>query len=577
MMMYPMSADENEFVGAATYQDALERLNGEASEKQQEQNPAAAAGAKGEIRTRTTALPPSKGEKPVIELGPRDSPRLGEVVAAAMQHLASNGTNIFQRGGALMRPVVEPGFDARGRPVKVSSLIDMDEAILKMVLMRDLRWAQKTKDGDGVRYVNPGYEVPRLILKARGAWPFPAVSGLINAPTLRSDGSLLQQEGYDAATGLLLLNAPSVVINPKPTRADAEAALQTLKGLLVEAPFESDASRAVALSLIFSTMLCGALDASPLHLLVSPTAGTGKSFIVDIASLIATGRRCAVVAATRSDEELEKRIGAAMLSGRPLISLDNLNGLLASNLLCQAVSQLVVSFRPLGVSEEIEVTMRSVFAATGNNLAIADDLGRRTILASLDARVERPWERKFKQDPLEMIASDRARYISAALTIPLAYLAEGMPNLPSDLNGFSQWSRLVRAALMWLGEADPLETMRVVREGDPKLQASTSMLFAMREAFGDRAHTAAEMVGLVDEKEGCKGLKEFLAAPSEAGPKQKALREAMAGVCKDGKISATSLSYWLRARNGQIISGLRLRGEADRTRLMHWRVVDDPS
>ena len=103
------------------------------------------------------------------------------------------------------------------------------------------------------------------------------------------------------------------------------------------------------------------------------------------------------------------------------------------------------------------------------------------------------------------------------------------------------------------------------------------MLFAMREAFGDRAHTAAEMVGLVDEKEGCKGLKEFLAAPNEAGPKQKALREAMAGVCKDGKISATSLSYWLRARNGQIISGLRLRGEADRTRLMHWRVVDDPS
>jgi len=126
-----------------------------------------------------------------------------------MMQLAAKGAKIYQRAGKLMRPVTEPSFDAQGNPVKVDSLIELDEAVLKLTLMRDLRWVRKSKT-EGKRYVNPGFEIPRLILKARGAWPFAAVSGLINAPTLRPDGSLLSKEGYDVKTGLLLLNAPPV-------------------------------------------------------------------------------------------------------------------------------------------------------------------------------------------------------------------------------------------------------------------------------------------------------------------------------------------------------------------------------
>ena len=50
-------------------------------------------------------------ERPLIELGPKDSPRLINVVATAMKHLTDAGVNIFQRGGVLMRPVLEPSFD----------------------------------------------------------------------------------------------------------------------------------------------------------------------------------------------------------------------------------------------------------------------------------------------------------------------------------------------------------------------------------------------------------------------------------------------------------------------------------
>jgi len=400
------------------------------------------------------------------------------------------------------------------------------------------------------------------------------VSGLINARTLRPDGSLLCKEGYDDKTGLLLLNAPSVPIKLYPTRADAKAALEILKALLAETPLVKDVDRAVALSLILTTILRGTLETAPLHIFVSPTAGSGKSFVVDIANLIATGRRCAVVAATGLSEELEKRLGAAMLSGRPLISLDNLNGVLASNLLCQAVSQPVVSFRPLGSSAEVSLTTRSVFAATGNNLSIADDLGRRTLLATIDAGMERPWQREFKQKPLEMIARDRAKYIAAALTIPLAFIAEGQPDQPPELNVFAQWSWLVRAPLMWLGEDDPVLTMEAARLGDARLQAKAAALAAIGNLFGFReGRTAAQMIEATDpfNNKTMMNSKEILDTPINLNAKQKALREALMAVAGAGKeISPTKFGYWLRQAKGQIVGGLRLCGEPDRTRMMHW-------
>jgi putative DNA primase/helicase len=344
-----------------------------------------------------------KDERPVIDLGPKDSPRLLNVVVTAMKYLTGRGVKIFQRGGTLMRPVDEPGFDSEGNRVMVAGLIDLDVDALQIVLMHHLRWARKTKDGE-VRYVNTmDTNVARLILKSRGAWPFPPVSGLLTSPTLRPDGSLLNKGGYDPATGLLLFNSIPVSVKLKPSVADAEAALELLKGLLIEVPFVDidtlgrSPSRSVALSLFISLPARGALETVPLHGFTAPDIGAGKSYVVNVGSYIVSGRKCAVLGATRNGEELEKKIGTSLMKGRQLISLDNFNGVLSSDLLSQALSEPVITHRPLGRSDEVQITSRSVFAATGNNLLIADDLARRVVLASLDAKQECGWDREFKQ------------------------------------------------------------------------------------------------------------------------------------------------------------------------------------
>ncbi len=71
----------------------------------------------------------------------------------------------------------------------------------------------------------------------------------------------------------------------------------------------------------------GLLPAVPMHVSTAPDAGTGKSYLADIASAIATGDTCYVQSAAPGDPaETEKRLVSAALAGHPIIALDNCNG-----------------------------------------------------------------------------------------------------------------------------------------------------------------------------------------------------------------------------------------------------------
>src|SRR3546814_6765148 len=104
---------------------------------------------------------------------------------------------------------------------------------------------------------------------------------------------------------LLLVGLPKMHSVPDvPTRDDAEQALAELGDLLREMQFVGAADKAVALSLIVSAVVRGALAHIPLHLIKAPSIGSGKSFLVDLANVVATGQRCAAVAARSAKEKI---------------------------------------------------------------------------------------------------------------------------------------------------------------------------------------------------------------------------------------------------------------------------------
>jgi putative DNA primase/helicase len=270
---------------------------------------------------------------------------------------------------------------------------------------------------------DPPRTVALTILARDGEWRFPVLAGVITTPTLRPDGTILSQPGYDVQTRLLLLDPPQLPPIPdNPSEADAAAALDLLDGLLSGFPFVDDASRSVALSGIITPVVRGAMPVAPLHANTAPVAGSGKSYLIDIASAVHTGERAPVIAAGRTEEETEKRLGAALLNGQPIISIDNVNGQLGGDALCQMIERPAVSLRPLGVSKLVKVESRATMFATGNNIQLVGDMTRRVILCSLDPNMERPELRTFCSNPFDTVLADRGRFVAAALTVGRAYI-----------------------------------------------------------------------------------------------------------------------------------------------------------
>lgn len=412
--------------------------------------------------------------------------------------------------------------------------------------------------------VNPPKLVADILLSRQGQWRFPKIAGVITTPTLRHDGSLLTAEGFDQATRLYHVADPTLYLHPavhRPTRAAAEDALAVLAGLLAEFPFTSDVSKAVALSALITPMVRGALPVAPLHAFNAPSPSSGKSYLVDIASMIASGRLCPVISAAPEEAETEKRITGLLLAGYPIVSLDNCNGELGGDLLCQAIERPLVRVRRLGASDIIEVENHVTIFATGNNLRVRGDMVRRSLVGELYANLERPEPREFKGDPVAMIQADRGRYVSAALTIVRAYIEAGLPGRLPPIASFGAWSDLVRSALVWLGCADPALSMEQAREDDPELAELGEVLTVWESSLGTtEAFTVRQVADAAAEHR-----KTVMGEPTDYTRPE--LRDVLLRLPGErGEVSTRRLGKWLAAREGRIVAGRRLRRRHARPR-----------
>jgi hypothetical protein len=491
------------------------------------------------------SLDTQRGTKlPVITLG-----ELAKNATDGERALLDAGVDIYQQCGRLVRPIVETVAAAKGRKTDVARLVEVDQYYLRDLLSRYALWqSHVTRENKMVpRY--PPMDVAKTIQARVGEWRFPIVSGVISTPTMREDGSLLTSPGYDKASGFILLGAPDVPNIPlQPSRDDALQALALLGDLLVEFPFADTLSEAVALSALITPVVRGAFPVAPMHAFSATSAGTGKSYLADVAATIAAGKEMPVISAGKREEEMEKRLGAALMVAQPLISIDNVTGDLGGEALCQAVERPSLRMRILGLSKLAQIEARgTTFFATGNNLVVYGDMTRRVITARLDARLERPEYRDFKGDPVAKVQANRGAYIAAVLTICRAYFVAGRPNPAPRLASFEGWSDTVRSALIWLGKADPVGSMELQRDLDPKHIERSAMLTAWAEAIGvghDKRLTLAKAI--------------------EVAKVHEDLQEAIQLVTnKKQGVDPRSLGLWLRDNRGAVVGNRRFESYAN--------------
>ncbi|MEO6153410.1 MAG: hypothetical protein ABIT09_06690 [Croceibacterium sp.] len=499
--------------------------------------------------------------RPVIEV------RAGEIhlmATEAESALLTANAPLFVRGG-LVRPIVDVMPAANGRRAKVARLAEVDGDCLIDHLSRSADWVKFNARKRATVSTDPPRNVAMTILARDGEWRFRKLSGVITTQTLRPDGTVLADPGYDDRTQLLLLEPPTMpIIAARPSRADALAGLALLDRLLDEFPFVDGASRSVALSALITPVVRGAVSVAPMHTSSAPVAGSGKSYVIDLASAISTGERAPVIAAGRTEEETEKRLGAALLNGQSIISIDNVNGELGGDMLCQMIERPIVAIRPLGSSKLIKIESRATVFSTGNNIRLVGDMTRRVILCSLDPNMERPELRQFAARPFDMVVADRGKYIAAALTICRAYAVADFPGELAPLASFEDWSRIVRSALVWLGRPDPVHTMEAARAEDPVTSSLRSVYQAWYEAVGSTRYTSGKIREVSEEKNPF--------GNSTHGDLHRALCEAADD--RRGGIDSRQLGKWLGCHKGRVVDGLKLEAhENPKLKQKEWSVV----
>ena len=432
--------------------------------------------------------------RPILVIDTGDLPK----VAKQLRDIIAKSRQFFDRGGPARLD---------WRPNEKAPTITRLGVNGVVRAAHDLCRPVSCKDGKPVTLPE---RVASLYLDMVGDWDLLPLVAISTAPILANDGTIQTTTGYQTASGVYCCNIPELNLSAKPTLAEAEAALRTLRQAFRSFPF-ADAARSMEngvdvvdldrpMGYDESAFVCGLLTAicrqslwlAPGLLLNAPSisgAGTGKGLLVRSISLVAYGLLARPFPPGNDRHEMDKRLVAEVIQGNPLLFMDNINGLtLKSDTLASFLTERPSQVRILGRSQMVQLELASFFALTGNGLVLSEDLARRFVCVELDARCEDPEQRSFPPGFLEDIGRRRSELLAAGLTI----LRWGRQNTATikrgrALGSFEDWGVWVRDPLRALGCRDPVDRINELKARDPERQRVVSLFAAWHEAHQDKA------------------------------------------------------------------------------------------
>lgn len=410
--------------------------------------------------------------------------QLSEVAAEALDAIrAHNGQrpSVFVRAGALARVAQ----DERG----LFGIQELNTGAMLHILSKVAEWESvvETEAGYKAVAVYPPYTVGVDMLSA-GEWPgLPGLTGIVSAPVFSREGVLHDQPGYDNATRLYYTGGVKIG-DTTPTPANIQRAKTLVfDNLLVDFPFKDDASKAHAFAYLLLPFVRDMIDGpTPPHLAESPTAGTGKTMLLIACAFPFLGHDAPTMAAAKDDDEWRKRITACLMNGDSHVIIDNVNHEIDSGALSTAYTGPVWKDRTLGVSRNVQIPIRTVWAVSANNIKMSQELARRHLWIRLDANEEKPWERtEFKHKHLiAWVRSHRNELATAALCCIRAWVEKGMPLYTARTKGsYEAWAGVMGGILETVGVPGFLENETELYE---RVVAKNDLLADFIKAWWDK-------------------------------------------------------------------------------------------
>lgn len=513
--------------------------------------------------------------RPVIFLGTDEF----RVVAEVMEALKTQN-GIYNRGGRFV-VVVPDEADLAGKRKRV---IRLERATIRTLISSCCalqNWNAKAK-GYVDAYV-PGWLADAVYAEGTRI-TMPILAELVDVPVLRADGSLVTSPGYDATSRTYL--APTLelpAIPDAPTREEARAALDELLDIVCDVPFATKAGRSAWVAALLTQFVGGAVNgARPAVIVDANVRAAGKTMLVDTIAGISIGEMAPKTPQSMDGEEARKQITSAVLAGASMLVLDNIKGSVGGPVIDAFITNTGRwTDRVLGGNDRVNIVTRMQVFMTGNNLNLSDDIVRRALYVRLDSADERPEMRidfKRNEEPPVTALRERARYVVSCLTVLKGWYAAGQPVHGQDAWGsFEAWGRVVRGALVWLGETDPAESRRQLQEDVDEEPDNIAALFdglgAVAEMYGTKAIGQGNLFTAADVVAALPG-----AFSDSKDPRIANLRDAlgaMIGGRNNQPPTSKAVGYLLRSLRNRPHDGMRVeKARMDgHTKVSSWRLA----
>ena len=324
--------------------------------------------------------------------------------------------------------------------------------------------------------------------------------GIAGAPVLRPDGTLLQDPGYDEATGLYLASkVPLDRVPEAPTREQIKGALEFLRArFLKDFPWVDRADLANYLGVLVTPILRRYIRTLiPFVVFTATMPSSGKTILTSGPGML-YGQR--VLTWADEDAELRKVITSVLADPVGTVVFDNLaeGTVIKSPVLARLITDRTWADRLLGGNVTASYANDRTWCATGNNLRLGGDMASRSVLIRLDPDTPRPEERTgFEIPNLDQWILDPAnqrRLLWNLLVLVIDWTTKGAPRETGiTMRQFTPWAEAIGGFLAHHGVKGFLANADSARGIDAEEATWTSFLAKWHRLHSGRWFTTHEL------------------------------------------------------------------------------------
>lgn len=326
-----------------------------------------------------------------------------------------------------------------------------------------------------------------------GEWEgAPPIKDVAQDPYMLKDGTIVSEYGYNPESQIFCAraNADSLQVMDTPSKEHVDRAKHLLlDDALGDFEFLSETDRANCMAALLTSVTRYMYDCPlPLYLIDSTNPGSGKGYMASVIGSVWGSYKLQPISG--DDEEIRKKVLSILMENEKVIVFDNVEHTLGGPTLNALLTSTTYSDRKLGASQQITFPNNKLWMATGNNIQLGKDMGRRSVWIRQDPKTNpllRNTEKKNWRHPnlIQWCDENHDALVWACLTLARSWVAGGMQMSSVTADNSKEWSYVVGGILEYHGISGFLQERTVKAVMDDETEEMMDFIESLARALPD--------------------------------------------------------------------------------------------